>query len=156
MNRAETLDAVSFASSEHNENNDCAVRAVAITTGIPYCQVHKAFTQAGRKHRKGTSRRITELVVNALGFDMDRIAVRAKTGVTAERDHCLANGRILLGMTRHLAPMIDGKLYDWTNGRRKGINGAWRVTKRAAVQVAAAVAVPFKKMAQTNCQARLF
>jgi hypothetical protein len=145
------------ASDAINENNDCAVRAVTITTGLPYPVVHKAFMQAGRKARKGTPRRITQRVVDALGYDMTPIKITAKTAITAERDRQLQDGRVLLGMTRHLAAMIDGKLIDHTTGRRVKLNGAFRVTKRGEPMPAPAVtAEPMRRMSQSNTQLGLF
>jgi hypothetical protein len=38
-----------------NEANDCAVRATACATGLPYEQVHAAFKAAGRPDRRGTT-----------------------------------------------------------------------------------------------------
>jgi hypothetical protein len=116
------------ASSKQHENNDCTVKALAIATGLDYSVVHAAFTKAGRKNRKGCNRRITKIAAAALGFDMEPTVFSAKTAITVERDRRLQSGRYVIGMTRHLAAMVDGKLHDWSKGRRKRINNVWTLT----------------------------
>ena len=113
------------AAAELKERNDCTVTAVTIVTGKPYAEVHKAFTDAGRKPRKGVKRAITAKACKALGYELvtlDPTRYRARTGITVERDKAFKKGRYVIGMTRHLAACVDGTLHDWTSGSRKRVN----------------------------------
>ena len=143
---------VADASAERKEHNDCAVRAVTIVTGLDYQTVHAAFIEAGRKPRKGTPRGVTREACKRLGYQWEPVQVRAKTAITAERDPVLRSGRFVVGMTRHLAAMVDGQLIDHTKGKRKRINGAYTLTPIAAVE---RQHVPIKPIAQTNTQMSL-
>lgn len=127
--RSDTMRDVWAASEKLHENRDCTVKAVTIVTGLDYGTVHRAFANAGRKARKGCHRDVTERAVGLLGFEMNNVEYRAKTAITIERDPALRTGSYLVGMTRHLAAMIDGKLVDWSIGRRKKINGVFQLIK---------------------------
>lgn len=136
IDRKTLMASIADASGRRNENNDCTVRAVAIVTGLPYDQVHAAFSQAGRKHRRGCRRSVTEQACKSLGYAMKSVAHESRTAVTIEREKRLQTGRYIIGMTAHLAGMIDGKLIDWTAGRRKRVNGVYSLTPIAkAVEV---------------------
>lgn len=56
------------ASAEVKETNDCAVKAVAIVTRLPYTEVHAAFAKHGRKTRQGTPTSVTQKVLEEFGF----------------------------------------------------------------------------------------
>ena len=62
------LDRMIRASKNVNETNDCAVKAVAIVTGVDYGRAHILFSAFGRVHGKGTPFRITAQVMDELGF----------------------------------------------------------------------------------------
>ena len=102
------------------------------------------------------TRHLTQKTAKLLGYEMDAVPYTAKTAITIERDRKLQQGRYLIGMTCHLAAMVDGKLVDWTTGRRKQINGAFTLTKISEPVMAERKAVPFHRMAQTNTQQGLF
>lgn len=54
----------------HGESNDCAVRAIAILTGLPYYQVLKAFRQAGCQPREGSYPWEIRTAIQSLGFQL--------------------------------------------------------------------------------------
>lgn len=51
-----------------HETNDCAVKAVSISTETPYEKVHHLMEKYGRVYRKGTSKHIQFKVLNDLGY----------------------------------------------------------------------------------------
>jgi len=144
MNRAETMAEVWAASGKARENNDCTVKALAIVTELDYSTVHAAFAKAGRKPRKGANRAISAKAAKLLGFHMEQVDshISARTAITIEREPSLQSGRYVIGMTRHLAAMIDGKLVDWSEGRRKKINAVYALSPIAGWSPASNITVP--------------
>lgn len=124
---------LNLESEARNERADCTVKAVALVTGLTYSECHEALADVGRKNRQGLPYHFTRKAIQGLGFDVKDyypashsvssderegvIPVRIKTATTAER-YLPSNGRFLLGMNGHIAAVVDGKLEDWTAGRR--------------------------------------
>lgn len=144
------------ASYAINENNDCAVRAVAAVTGLGYDNAHAALANAGRKNRKGTSIAKTRKAVAALGFTMDSVTARAKTTNTIERERGLQSGSYLIRVARHILPMVDGQIIDHTQGRNFRVREVYRVEPIAGFAAPINAPIPFKPMAQHSTQQSLF
>ena len=65
-----------------------------------------------------------------LGYRVEETAAyTAKTVTTLERDPLLKQGRYLVSVSRgaHAVAMVDGKVIDWTEGRRHRIHKVWKV-----------------------------
>lgn len=133
------------AAASFNEHNDCTVTAVTICSGLDYADVHAAFAAAGRKRGKGVNRGITRAACRSLGLEMKRVdrRIKAKTAITIERERSLQSGSYIIGMTRHLAAMVDGKLIDHTKGRRKQVNGVYELHPIQGTDAPASEPVPF-------------
>src|SRR6185369_1860085 len=111
------------------EQNDCAVRALALVLDKPYAEVLAACRAHGRKDRKGTYNWTSDAVLRDYGYErvtimskwhregMEPLLYKSYTSI--ERDPRLAYGRYLIGSNRHVAAMIDGKLLDYGAGRRR-------------------------------------
>lgn len=138
------------ASRAKGERNDCTVRAMALSTGLDYDECHAAFAAVGRIKGKGVRRDKTRAAAKRLGFEMVRTATRAKTAITIERDRALQSGNYIVGMTRHLAAMVDGKLHDHTKGRRKRVNNVWEMIKVEFTEAAPVPAGSTKWLAFTK------
>ena len=131
-------------SDRMGENNDCSVKAVAISTQIGYEKAHAFLAQLGRKPRKGFVpdfdgtrwRGYLNVPVGSEGYvtGLHRIGFKAESidcwsgktlGTTAKH---LKNGRYMVQVKGHVAAVVDGKVEDWTgdSSRRKVIN-VWRV-----------------------------
>lgn len=110
------------------ETRDCAVKAVAVVSGLSYRVVHDLFRQCGRKPRKGTPRYITEKVLMKLGLATTDVTkqFKAKTVCTLERE-VQAGPRYLVLTRGHLLGVRHGRVYDWTAGRRHRIVRVWAV-----------------------------
>jgi len=118
------------ASADFGETNDCTVKALSVTTGRTYQDCHNALRMAGRKRRRGASMKIMQEAAEALGYYFERrhSPISAKTVTSAERDPALSSGNIVLLTRGHVAGMSDGKVIDWTKGRRHRIKAVFDVT----------------------------
>lgn len=128
-------DAMSVKADAHHETNDCTVRALTASTGLDYDVCHEQFRKQGRKNRKGCHFFVEgPKAAKALGFTMrkmERSEYRAKTMITAERDSSIASGRYCVLVRGHVAALVDGKVIDWSQGRRHNIKAIYHVTKDA-------------------------
>lgn len=125
-------DTMATASKAHGEHNDCTVMALTAATGCSYDDCHAALQQAGRKNRRGCQfPTIGKRAAKSLGFLMEEMDWRdysAKTMITAERDRKLRTGKYVLRVRGHVAAMVDGKIVDWTAGRRHRIRNIYTFT----------------------------
>ena len=125
-------DEMAKGSRAHGERNDCTVMALTAATGCTYDDCHAALAKAGRKMRRGCNwPTIGKRAAKSLGFLMEELDYRdysAKTMITAERDRKLRKGNFVLRVRGHVAAMVDGKIVDWTAGRRHRINNIYTFT----------------------------
>jgi hypothetical protein len=110
---------------------DCTVRAIAIATGLPYRQVYDALNvvarderpRAGRRRssaRTGMYRKTSEAYLAELGWRWVP-TMRVGQGCRVHlREEELPGGRIIVRLTRHLAAVIDGVVYDTHDPSRGG------------------------------------
>ncbi len=128
-------DAMTVEAGKHHETNDCTVRALTASTGLSYDDCHAQLKRQGRKNRKGVHWFIEgPKAAKALGFTMrklDRSEYRAKTMITAERDPMLYHGNYCVLVRGHVAALVNGKVIDWSQGRRHVIKAVYQVTKDA-------------------------
>jgi len=153
MPRAKTTLSRSPAESELNrwasdfsEHRDCAVRAVAVVTGVSYAEAHAALTAAGRAPRRGTYTPTIRSALAALGFEaelqnLQRIIdsypgahaqLRNVTTHHPERfSKVWRDGRAYLLFTNeHVAGCVDGHVHDWTRGRACRVTMVWEVKRQ--------------------------
>lgn len=125
-------DTMATASAAHNEHRDCTVKALTAATGLTYDECHAALAKTGRRNRKGCHWYIQgPKAAEALGFNMrrmDRSEYNAKTMITAAKDRNLRSGRYVVQVRRHVAGMIDGKVVDWSEGRRHRVEDIYECT----------------------------
>lgn len=116
---SDVLETVVQASNRHNEHRDCAVRALAIAGDYEYDDVHYVFHLCGRLNRKVTPWHVTEKAVKMLRFRMVDVTgwFESRTVRTLELEMRYRPGRYLVRVSRHLLPVVDGKVHDWTKGR---------------------------------------
>ncbi|HCH32649.1 MAG TPA: hypothetical protein DE045_06895 [Oceanospirillaceae bacterium] len=113
-------------SQAHNETNDCTVKAVAIATNLPYKLAHAKLAEAGRPNRKGTYRPMYRKVMEDLGFSVTDIHTPAKTVATIER-YLNPAKRYVITVRGHALAAANGKIEDWSEGRRYRIQNVWEV-----------------------------
>ncbi len=115
-------------SNEYRENNDCSVKAVAITCDVSYTVAHKALAKCGRGLRKGVSVFTIQKAVSLLGYDMNVVEHTAKTISTVSRDRAVQDGYYMVLVRGHVASVVNGKVEDWTEGRRHKIAWVYKIT----------------------------
>jgi hypothetical protein len=121
------------------ENNDCAVKALALVLNISYANAHHALSLRGRERGQGTLRADTMSALESLGFHVRRrltaeafglevgtkrptpLHARLHPEAWAHLPHCL------LFMPRHVAAFAGGKVEDWTGDTRAPIEEVWEV-----------------------------
>ena len=112
-----TYDSVHTVSQEMGEHNDCAVRAVCLATRTPYPDVHRLFIDAGRRFRGKTKPGVSELVLSTLGVHLIDERFTPSTVNRCEYELQMS-ASYLIWVRGHILAMIDGKVQDWTKGRR--------------------------------------
>lgn len=121
-----------ISSMAKQETNDCTVKAWAVTTGDDYDTAHYIMADvAGRRHRAGP--RMTEFMkaYQTMGYSLRLRRVTAKTMVTLGRELAGTRGGILVitGKGRHAVGVLNGRVVDWTEGRRNRVYLVFDVVK---------------------------
>lgn len=125
----EKYDAMHRAAQEHDEKNDCAVKAIAIATNSDYTLIRSMLMQEGRRHRGRSCDPQIYNVLSRLGATIHLVPRRhwpktvAKAPLFLRRD-----ATYLIHTSRHILCMSGGEVHDWTQGRRHRPTMIHRVT----------------------------
>ena len=109
------------ASDRKQEKNDCAVKALAIATGLTYKDAHTLFEQLGRKPRSATLPRLTEAALKLLRIKTRDVtahykyALGAKTIRTLSRVMVDRSGVYLAYTHDHIVAIKDGVVHCWSH-----------------------------------------
>jgi len=125
------------------EDNDCTVKAIAITTGIPYKKVHETLKKGGRGDGKCATLSQMQNACLDLGFKMKNIpletikekypaAGRKLKSITTNHPELFNKAwkdgkNYILHCRGHVAAVIDGVNHDWTFGRKYRVNNIYEV-----------------------------
>lgn len=142
----ERFNALSNASRGLNENNDCAVKAVALLCAVPYEAAHAKLKELGRKQGSGTPyaaiRTAIEFfdyrIVQWTGSDIQDVITtypgeghRNLKHITTHHPRRfkkawapLKDRRLLLCVKKHVAAFVDGEVHDWSVNTSKQI---WQI-----------------------------
>lgn len=135
-NTAESFAQINEISDKYNETKDCAVKAVAFACNVSYEVAHNALRIYGRKYRKGTDRAITYNAIEALGYssgftpnDFFNQYVHDKRQYrgTINNNNIPRKGTFVVHTASHVLTVIDGKVMDWTKGRRHRIKAVYKI-----------------------------
>ena len=111
---------------------DCACRAIAIATGIPYKEVYNLINEYGKRERigkrkRGRSNARTGVYHNTVRRIMEDLGwtwvptMSIGSGCTVHlRGDELPPGRILTSLSRHYAAVVDGVVHDTYDSTRGG------------------------------------
>lgn len=92
------------------ERNDCAVRAVAITLGLPYAEVHAVLAAAGRKPRAGPRHHAyIDLLANRYNLCPVVVAGRLPLGAFIEGHQA---GTYVVLIPSHAMAVVNGVVRD--------------------------------------------
>jgi hypothetical protein len=124
------------------EKNDCTVTALATALDVPYIQAHQAMEAAGRKRGRGASDFIMEQAAKSLGYKAIKVEPRtiinrypgAHKNLTSMTTHHAARFSkvwkdlppMYIVVSGHALGFRDGRIHDWTEGRAKRIQRAYR------------------------------
>tara|TARA_R100001530_G_scaffold35557_5_gene27732 strand:- start:371 stop:802 length:432 start_codon:yes stop_codon:yes gene_type:complete len=115
-----------------NEAHDCGVKALAIACNVNYAEAHAALKKVGRRNRWGTSYFELVFAARSLGFALDRV-IRPHAAKTtgslpkAMKQAGLADGRYIVWVSGHILAFVDGRVEDWSHGRRHRVRTIDRV-----------------------------
>jgi hypothetical protein len=141
------------ATLRSSESNDCAVRAVAASTGYSYDDCHAFLALHGRKPRRGTS---TALILNErkaegqfpeLGFCVTHVGGQFPPATVRDNGDKLSDGgtwfrgtlrsfcrrfptgSYLVCVSQHALAVKDGIILDHTFSDLRRVRNAWRVER---------------------------
>lgn len=126
------------SSKAKQESYDCTVKAWAVTTGDDYDTSHYIMADlAGRRYRKGPRMTAFLKAYQAMGYSLRLRRVTAKTMVTLERELSGTRGAVLVitGKGRHAVGMRNGRVIDYTKGRRNRVYLVFDVVKDGAAVI---------------------
>ena len=126
-----------------NEHNDCAVIAVAAATGTPYETVHDLMKKFGRRTRGRTKFNIIEKTLSYLGFKIRKANIFSLIQTydpgykNITMNHFAMYPSIYSGYTwlafvsggGHVAAVVNGKVEDWSDGRKMRVAYLYSVEK---------------------------
>lgn len=114
------------------DKNDCTVKAIALACDVSYEEAYQFMQKNGRKPGKGAA---FELIIQRhdfkiFGRTLIYTPIYRSKGIPMliTRNPWIQEGTWILHMTRHVAVLKDGKLFDSFDSSRKMINRAWKVS----------------------------
>lgn len=132
------------------EARDCACRAIAIATGLPYDDVYQMIIEYAkpervtarktRSHpRTGVHTRTMRRIMDDLGWDWTpTMSVGAGTTVHMRAEELPSTGRYILSVSRHYSALIDGVIHDNHDPSREGtrcVYGYWSMDADQSLRV---------------------
>jgi hypothetical protein len=111
---------------------DCVTRAIAIATGLPYTEVYNALNQLATNERITKRRKKLSNARTGVHKDTKRVYLESLgwtwvpcmgigTGCKVHlKESELPMGRIIVGLSKHSAAVIDGVLHDAYDCSREG------------------------------------
>ena len=134
------------------DRNNCTVMATSLLCDIPYNTAYNACRDVGRrKHNHGMTYGEVNKVIKSLGFKLEEVSTRSRApwngnkwtvdfeprqpnghGYTCKSIHKLLpnKGKYLLCFRGHVCAYVDGKVEDWTNGRKHRVTKVWKITEK--------------------------
>lgn len=115
------------------KNKDCGVKAVSIACRVPYDKAHDACRLAGRKNCHGMWESELLKAIRITGCTHEEIdwVPRQKNGsryTTKTIGQKYPKGFYIVWVRGHILAMVDGKVLDWTDGRKHRVVKVWKIT----------------------------
>lgn len=113
-----------YASAE-GERRDCAVRSFAVAACVSYDTALNLFADFGRELNRGTSRYITERVIED---QFPNAQLIDEPGLTLPKFAKQYNeGHYIVHVRRHALAVVDGVIHDWRPRPKTRVKSAWRL-----------------------------
>ena len=139
-----------------NQHNVCYPVAITALTGKPYAECDAAVSAVHRRGRTGSTFSGKTLTHKEVGLAQ----VLAHFGLYPEKDETMPHikttrslltaceagqlkGKYAVRFPHHIAAVIDGKLIDWSQAKRKRVDGIYRIKELEADDDAWALASDF-------------
>lgn len=129
---AYSIKAVFRDSRSMNEHDDCAVKALALSTALSYSDAHALLKKHGRKNRAGTGfQAITRPAFREAGYALIDVTskIEAKTVRTFSRLNLPMSSNYVIRTARHILAARSNVVLDWTDGRMHRIIEVYKVVK---------------------------
>lgn len=118
---------------------DCAVRAIAIATGIDYKEVYNDLKKlnGGKSCRNGTPKKVDKKYLTQLGWIWTpcmEIGSGCQTHLSSSE---LPSGTLIVAVSKHLTCVKDGVIYDTYDCSRGGdrcVYGYWRKPTQSEIK----------------------
>ncbi len=133
--------------SSKAESRDCAVKALALATDIPYDQARAELAALGRRSRRGTLRFDLHEAIKAHGFKLVRIHPSEFIRQYPSPHHNLQNvtthhperfnkvwadgHTYLVHPNHHVLVFRNGENLDWTKGKALRVQEIFRIEREA-------------------------
>lgn len=132
------------AAGFRGDAGDCAARAAAIASGVPYAEVYDRINELAKSERRGSRKRGISSARNGvyrptmhklmaeLGFEWTPTMLIGSGCTVHVRADELPTGRLVLSLSKHYAAFIDGVLRDTHDSSRDGTRCVYGYWKAAA------------------------
>jgi hypothetical protein len=122
------------------ETGDCAVRAAAIATGLPYGEVYDKINELAKLERPRKSKRsnartgvhsrtLARFLEGQDFYWFPTMAIGSGCTTHLRTDELPQTGNLIVSLSKHYAAVIDGVLHDNHDSSREGtrcVYGYWR------------------------------
>jgi len=145
-----TFQEVQRESDNIGEANDCTVKAIAIACQIPYREAHQYLASLGRQKGRGwywkTHVRGNRLIsgymdnLKRLHVEYESVEVASRTVSQIERE--LQDGHYIVQVNGHALALVNGKVEDWTAGRKHHVKQVFRIKNPRVQKVEDVVVSP--------------
>lgn len=128
------------AAGYKGDASDCAVRSIAIATGLPYKEVYDGINEIAKTERKRKGKALSNARTGVWPHTITRflephgwvwvptMTVGSGCKVHLRKDE-LPDGRLIVRVSKHFTAVIDGVIYDNHDCSRDGercVYGYWR------------------------------
>ncbi|NML44185.1 hypothetical protein HHL11_10520 [Ramlibacter sp. G-1-2-2] len=124
------------AAAGYSERSDCAVRSLALSTGMPYVRAYKICEDAGRRPRRAMRPEAVDAVYLRYASApwasfLDRPPTKRPTVAQLARE--LRSGRYIFKVRHHVFAVIDGTCMDVFAkfASRRRVEGYWSMATLA-------------------------
>jgi len=115
-----------IAKKYYQDDNMCSVVALVAATGCSYGKAFNVYKKLGRKKQCGTYIAQQRVALDKLGYSLKDAPKYCKTLGKAE-ELLPRKGAYWLYTCNHVACVVDGKLYDWSQGRKNRVLKIYKV-----------------------------
>lgn len=124
----ESTKGYQIASKYYKDTNCCAVVAVANACDVGIGKAFHLLNSLGRVTGKGTPPAMSKRAIQKLGFSFEYD--HDYNGLTVNQlSKVIPKGTYLVSVRRHVFTIKDGKVLDWTEGRRHRVLRVAKVYK---------------------------